>query len=107
MTKPIGPDDKIPVSPVLLSRFIADTTQCPTPECLLQELDKLEQALDGQEREDTWERFERGILRFAAVTRGGAHKFVGVYVEGMGVKGLGPKVVECVSFWGLCCLREG
>lgn len=62
----------------------------------MQELETLEHALEGQEREDTWERFERGILRFAAVTRGGAHKFVAVYVEGIGVKGLGPKVVECV-----------
>ncbi|KAJ9110863.1 hypothetical protein QFC19_001372 [Naganishia cerealis] len=80
-SKAIGPDDKIP---------------CPTVDTLLWELEKLEEALEGAEKEETWERFERGILRFAAVTRGGGHKFTEVYIEGMGVKGLGPRVVECM-----------
>ncbi|KAJ9101103.1 hypothetical protein QFC21_003321 [Naganishia friedmannii] len=80
-SKAIGPDDKIP---------------CPAVETLLWELEKLEEALEGAEKEETWERFERGILRFAAVTRGGGHKFTEVYIEGMGVKGLGPRVVECM-----------
>lgn len=66
-------------------------------ETLLVELEKLEEALEGEEREDTWERFERGLLRFAAVTRGGGYRFGAVFVEGMGVKGLGGRVVECVS----------
>ncbi|GHJ89308.1 hypothetical protein NliqN6_5710 [Naganishia liquefaciens] len=68
MVKAVGPDDKIP---------------CPTVECLVEELEKLGQALEGEEREETWERMERGIARFAAVTRGGGYRFPGVYVDGM------------------------
>lgn len=96
--KPIGPDEKISVSRKYTSMSEADVfPQCPTVETLLYELEKLEEALEGEEKEETWERFERGLARFAAVTRGGGYRFGPVFVEGMGVKGLGGRVVECVS----------
>jgi hypothetical protein len=61
------------------------------------ELEKLEDALAPEETEDTWQKFEKALLRFAAVTRGGAHKHVDVYLQGVGIKGLGDKIVRCVS----------
>lgn len=95
--KAVGPDDKIPVSSFSTTENFTDRPQCTTVETLQFELDKLQDALEGEEREDTWERFERGLLKFAAVTRGGGYRFGGVYVEGVGVKGCGARVIECVS----------
>jgi hypothetical protein len=81
---------------------LPDDPKCPTPDHLVMELEKLEDALTPEETEDTWQKFEKALLRFAAVTRGGAHKHVDVYLQGVGIKGLGDKIVRCVS-----CKREG
>lgn len=71
--------------------------QCTTPDQLLLELEKLEEALFPEETEDTWGKFEKALLRFAAVTRGGGYRYTDVYLQGVGIKGLGDKIVRCVS----------
>ncbi|WWC71733.1 uncharacterized protein I206_105691 [Kwoniella pini CBS 10737] len=69
---------------------------CPTPQHLREELDNLAWALEPEEKEDTWEKFERAIIRFAAVTRGGGYKHTEQYVEGVGRSGVGKKLVKCM-----------
>ncbi|KAL1408778.1 hypothetical protein Q8F55_005591 [Vanrija albida] len=69
---------------------------CPSPHSLQLELDTLAAVLEPQEREDTWEKFERAIIRFAAVTRGGGYKHLDAYVRGVGNKGVGLKLVDCM-----------
>ena len=121
--KAIGSDDKIPVSsrpaprstftwissltsrlPRLVSVSIRTRphsnrfeSQCTTPDQLVLELEKLEDALAPEETEDTWGKFEKALLRFAAVTRGGGYRHTDVYMQGVGIKGLGDKIVRCVS----------
>ena len=72
-------------------------SQCTTPDQLVLELEKLEDALAPEETEDTWGKFEKALLRFAAVTRGGGYRHTDVYMQGVGIKGLGDKIVRCVS----------
>ena len=71
--------------------------QCPTTQHLQAELDDLQAVLDLGEREDTWEKMERAIIRFAAITRGGGYKLLPLYVEGVGRKGVGLQLAACVS----------
>lgn len=78
----VGPEDKIP---------------CPTVDILKLELERLAEALEPEETEDTWGKFEKALTRFAAVTRGGGHKHVDVYLQGVGLKGSGDRIVRCVS----------
>ncbi|RXK38126.1 hypothetical protein M231_04587 [Tremella mesenterica] len=78
---PIDPEGKIP---------------CPTPHNLQAELDALAAVLDLGEKEDTWEKMERAIIRFACVTRGGGYKHLTVFVDGLGRKGLGLKLAACM-----------
>jgi hypothetical protein len=61
------------------------------------ELEQLGDVLGPEETEDTWGKFERALLRFSAVTRGGGFKHLDVYVPGVGIQGLGDKIVRCVS----------
>ncbi|KAK8854943.1 hypothetical protein IAR55_003682 [Kwoniella newhampshirensis] len=81
MAPAIAPDAKIP---------------CPTPQHLQAELETLTYALEPEEKEDTWEKFEKAIIRFAAVTRGGGYKHLEMYIEGVGRKGVGPKLAKCM-----------
>lgn len=76
--------------------------QCPTPHALQIELDALATVLEPDEREDTWEKFERALIRFAAITRGGGYKHLELYVRGVGNKGVGLRIVDCVgtNHWG-------
>ncbi|WVW85778.1 hypothetical protein I302_107816 [Kwoniella bestiolae CBS 10118] len=69
---------------------------CPTPQHLREELDTLAWALEPEEKEDTWEKFERAIIRFSAVTRGGGYKHTELYLEGVGRSGVGKKLVKCM-----------
>ncbi|TXT10770.1 hypothetical protein VHUM_02275 [Vanrija humicola] len=69
---------------------------CPSPHSLQLELDSLAAILEPQEREDTWEKFEKAIIRFAAVTRGGGYKHLDAYVRGVGNKGVGLRLVDCM-----------
>ncbi|OCF57433.1 hypothetical protein L486_04891 [Kwoniella mangroviensis CBS 10435] len=69
---------------------------CPTPQHLRDELDTLTWALEPEEKEDTWEKFERAIIRFSAVTRGGGYKHTELFVEGVGRSGIGKKLVKCM-----------
>ncbi|WRT68225.1 uncharacterized protein IL334_005201 [Kwoniella shivajii] len=69
---------------------------CPTPHHLKEELETLTWALEPEEKEDTWEKFERAIIRFSAVTRGGGYKHTDLYIEGVGRKGVGPKLAKCM-----------
>ncbi|WWC63115.1 uncharacterized protein I303_105715 [Kwoniella dejecticola CBS 10117] len=69
---------------------------CPTPQHLKEELDALTWALEPEEKEDTWEKFERAIIRFSAVTRGGGYKHTEQYVNGVGRGGIGKKLVKCM-----------
>lgn len=119
--KAIEPDAKIPVSQQPSSgSFLSDLVafvfvlwleqpadphaslftsrdQCTTLEQLQNELYQLETALAPEEREDTWEKMERAILRFAAITRGGAYKLGEPYIKSLGAKANGTKLVSCVS----------
>lgn len=105
--KAIGPDDKIPVSsfplyPPSLPPLHHPLTDLPPPQCptidqLHTELSLFQQSLNLDETEDTWEKIERAILRFAAVTRGGGAKFGEEYVRIMGGREMGGKIVRCVS----------
>ncbi|WVF72621.1 hypothetical protein IAT40_007439 [Kwoniella sp. CBS 6097] len=81
MAPAIAPDAKIP---------------CNTPQQLREELDTLTWTLEPEEKEDTWEKFERAIIRFSAVTRGGGYKMTDVFVEGVGRNGIGPKLAKCM-----------
>ncbi|ORX38689.1 hypothetical protein BD324DRAFT_621950 [Kockovaella imperatae] len=75
--------------------------QCPDAATLQIEIDILAQVLDLGEREDTWEKLEKGLIRFAGVTRGGGYKHLPLFVDalgrGRGRTALGPQVVACVS----------
>ncbi|KAL7423510.1 hypothetical protein Q5752_001090 [Cryptotrichosporon argae] len=77
----VDPDAKIP---------------CPTPHMLQDELDTLAEVLEPPEKEETWEKFERVLIRLAGITRGGGYKHVDVYVRGVGPKGVGLKIVNCM-----------
>ncbi|OCF30647.1 hypothetical protein I316_07695 [Kwoniella heveanensis BCC8398] len=81
MAPTIAPDAKIP---------------CTTPQQLRDELDTITWALEPEEKEDTWEKFERAIIRFAAVTRGGGYKMTDMFVEGVGRNGIGAKLAKCM-----------
>ncbi|ODO06520.1 hypothetical protein I350_03874 [Cryptococcus amylolentus CBS 6273] len=81
MAPALPPDGKIP---------------CPTQRHLVEELDELAFALEPAEKEDTWEKFEKAIIRFAAVVRGGGYKFTETFVEGVGRGGVGTKLVRCM-----------
>jgi len=61
------------------------------------ELDSLANTLALGEKEDTWEKLERAVIRFTAITRGGGYKHLAQYVEGVGRKGVGLQVAACVS----------
>lgn len=71
--------------------------QCPTPQHLQIELDALAAVLELREQEDTWEKMERGIIRFTGVTKGGGYKHLPLFIEGVGKMGVGLKVGQCVS----------
>ncbi|WVQ99840.1 hypothetical protein IAU59_006983 [Kwoniella sp. CBS 9459] len=81
MAPAIAPDAKIP---------------CTTPQQLRDEIDAVTWALEPEEKEDTWEKFERAIIRFAAVTRGGGYKMTEQFVEGIGRNGVGVKLAKCM-----------
>ncbi|WVQ74733.1 hypothetical protein IAR50_004337 [Cryptococcus sp. DSM 104548] len=81
MAPALPPDGKIP---------------CPTQRHLIEELEELAYALEPAEKEDTWEKFEKAIIRFAAVVRGGGYKFTETFVEGVGRGGVGTKLVRCM-----------
>jgi hypothetical protein len=49
------------------------------------------------EREETWEKMEKALIRFAGVTRGGGYKHLPLYTDGLGRKGVGPQVATYVS----------
>jgi hypothetical protein len=70
--------------------------KCPTPQHLQAELETLTSTLDLGEKEDTWEKLERALIRFAGVTRGGGYKHGPMFVEGVGRQGNGLKIVACV-----------
>ncbi|BEJ10984.1 hypothetical protein CspHIS471_0104060 [Cutaneotrichosporon sp. HIS471] len=69
---------------------------CSTPQILQVELDVLATALSLPEREDTWEKMEKGIVRFTGVSRGGGYKHVDLFVRGVGNKGVGLRIVDCM-----------
>ena len=83
-----------------VSRWILQailTSQCPSPHILQVELDALSAVLEVGEREDTWEKQERAIIRFTAVTRGGGYKHLPLFVDGVGRKGAGMGLATCVG----------
>jgi hypothetical protein len=49
------------------------------------------------EREETWDKIERAIIRFTAVTRGGGYKHHDMFMKAVGNKGIGLDLVDCVS----------
>jgi hypothetical protein len=59
--------------------------QCPTPQHLQAELE-----------EETWDKMEKALIRFAGVTRGGGYKHLPLFTDGIGRKGCASKVAECV-----------
>ncbi|BEI79912.1 hypothetical protein CcaverHIS002_0104410 [Cutaneotrichosporon cavernicola] len=69
---------------------------CSTPQILQVELDVLATALGPPEREDTWEKMEKGIIRFTGVSRGGGYKHIDLFVRGVGNKGVGLRIVDCM-----------
>ena len=73
-----------------------DFTKCPTPGHLQAELERLVDVLTPPETEDSWEKMEKAIIRFAGITRGGGYKHVDVYVGGVGRTGIGSRLVDCV-----------
>lgn len=73
------------------------TSQCPTPQHLQAELDALAGPLALPEKEDTWEKMEKALIRFAGVTRGGGYKHLPLFVDGVGRKGVGGDIAACVS----------
>lgn len=97
---PVDKDAKISVSDGRPrgTKIVAHIGQCPTPQSLQAELDSLAGFLDLGEREETWEKMEKSVIRFTAVTRGGGYKHVSMYVDGVGRKGVGPQLAACVSF---------
>ena len=60
------------------------------------EVDSLSAVLSLGEKEDTWEKLEKAVIRFAAVTRGGGYKHLAQYVDGVGRKGVGLQLAACV-----------
>ncbi|WVQ81703.1 hypothetical protein IAT38_003828 [Cryptococcus sp. DSM 104549] len=81
MAPSVPPDGKIP---------------CPTPQQLRAELEDFAYVLAPEEKEDTWEKFEKAVIRFSAVVRGGGYKHIDVFVEGLGRGGVGAKLVKCM-----------
>lgn len=79
-------------------RAVADDAKipCTSIDHFEFELSALASAIAPDETEDNWEKMERAILRFAGITRGGAYKLGAVYVEAVGSKGQGPKLVACM-----------
>ena len=71
--------------------------QCATPQQLQTELDALTAVLELGEREDTWEKMERALIRFAGITRGGGYKHLPLFTDGIGRSGLGLAITACVS----------
>ncbi|GMK58439.1 hypothetical protein CspeluHIS016_0504710 [Cutaneotrichosporon spelunceum] len=69
---------------------------CSSPQILQAELDALATVLEPPEREDTWEKMEKGIIRFTGVTRGGGYKHADLFVRGVGNKGVGLRIVDCM-----------
>jgi hypothetical protein len=49
------------------------------------------------EKEETWDKMEKALIRFAGVTRGGGYKHLPLFTDGIGRKGCASKVAECVS----------
>jgi hypothetical protein len=78
-----------------LPSVIADI-QCPTPQHLQAELDSLTAVLALGEKEETWDKMEKALIRFAGVTRGGGYKHLPLFTDGIGRKGCASKVAECV-----------
>lgn len=76
---------------------MTDLPQCPTVQNLQAELDALGGLLALGEKEETWEKLEKGLIRFAGITRGGGYKHLPLFVDGIGRKGVGPEVVACAS----------
>lgn len=70
--------------------------QCPTPQHLQAELENLTAILGLGEREETWDKMEKALIRFAGVTRGGGYKHLPLFTDGIGRKGCASKVAECV-----------
>lgn len=79
------------------SRDALLTPQCPTPQQLTDELETLARTMEPGETEESWDKIERGLLRLAAIVRGGGYKHTDVFVRGMGNKGIGFRVADCVS----------
>lgn len=77
--------------------FCFANTQCPTPQHLQAELAALSDILEPGETEETWDRIEKAIIRFSAVVRGGGYKHGDMFVTGVGNKGIGLGLVDCVS----------
>jgi hypothetical protein len=72
--------------------------QCPTPQHLQAELENLNAILALGEKEETWDKMEKALIRFAGVTRGGGYKHLPLFTDGIGRKGCASKVAECVCF---------
>jgi hypothetical protein len=70
--------------------------QCPTPQHLQAELENLNAILALGEKEETWDKMEKALIRFAGVTRGGGYKHLPLFTDGIGRKGCASKVAECV-----------
>jgi hypothetical protein len=70
--------------------------KCPTPQHLQAELENLNAILALGEKEETWDKMEKALIRFAGVTRGGGYKHLPLFTDGIGRKGCASKVAECV-----------
>jgi hypothetical protein len=60
-------------------------------------LDALTEVLSLGEKEETWDKMERALIRFSGLTRGGAYKHLPLYIDGVGRKGVGLHIAACVS----------
>ena len=76
--------------------LIVPNQQCPTPQHLQAELENLDAILALGEKEETWDKMEKALIRFAGVTRGGGYKHLPLFTDGIGRKGCASKVAECV-----------
>jgi hypothetical protein len=65
------------------------------------EFETLQAALDLGEGEHTWEKVDRGIVRFTAVVKGGGYKHAN-FVEGVGKHHAGLQLASYVSCSGSC-----
>jgi len=74
------------------------TPQCPTPQHLQAEIATLTAIIEPGETEDSWDKMERAIIRFTAVVKGGGYKHHDVFIKAVGNKGIGLKLVDCVSY---------